>query len=115
MAKRLVLQTTLSGIMAQARPDLIPNAKAPNAYHVYYQPPANITMVYPAIVYEYDRASDTNANNQAYSMHDGYRVTVLDRDPDSDIPNLVRRLPMASLVTKNVKDGLHHTIFTVYI
>lgn len=115
MAPRLKLQATLEQLMTAALPGVIPDSKSPNKYHVYYQPVNNVQIVYPAIVYEYDRASDRKANNGLYSMNDRYRVTVVDRDPDSNIPNLVRQLPLSSLTAKNKQDGLYHTIFTVYI
>ena len=41
-------------------------------------------------------------------------VTVIDRDPDSDIPNLVAALPTSSFNRFFVADGLNHTVYTIY-
>lgn len=115
MVKRLKLQTTLEQIMKEALPHKLPDSSSANAFHVYYQPENNLTMTYPAIVYSIGSAMDRKANNGLYSMNDRYTVTVIDRNPDSKIPNLVRQLPMSSLTAQNKYDGLYHTIFTVYI
>jgi len=42
-------------------------------------------------------------------------VTVIDRNPDSDIPDRVGDLPLTRRSSHFVADGLHHDVFTIYV
>lgn len=82
--------------------------------NVYYQPPGNLTMQYPCIVYQLDKYEDKQADNLLYNHRKQYQVTVIDRDPDSVIPEKLNQIPYTSLNTAFVKDDLYHYIFTIY-
>ena len=82
--------------------------------NVYFQPPPNIQMKYPAIVYELNGINNKLANNQVYIQHPGFKVTVIDKDPDSEIPGKVSRLPYSRFVTSYKSDNLNHTVFALY-
>lgn len=82
--------------------------------NVYFQPPPNVQMKYPAIVYELNGIDNKMANNQVYIQHPGFKVTTIDKNPDSEIPGKVSRLPYARYVTSYKKDNLNHTVFTLY-
>lgn len=82
--------------------------------HVYFQPPASVRMKYPAIVYSRSNIENTFANNNVYSQHDAYEVTVIDDNPDSEIPRKVSRLPMCSFDRHFTADNLNHDTFTLY-
>jgi hypothetical protein len=81
---------------------------------VYFQPPTNVTMVYPAIVYNRDYRAVQFADNTPYFGMTRYQVTVIDRDPDSLVPDKVAMLPMTTMVRHFVADGLNHDIYDVY-
>ena len=82
--------------------------------NVYFQPPENIKLVYPCIIYEPDDESRTHANNGIYSLKDEYQVTIIDRDPDSAIRQAVRMIPMSSFSRFYATEGLNHFIYTLY-
>lgn len=81
---------------------------------VYFQPPANVTMVYPAIVYSRDNRLFQHADNLAYVDTKRYSVTIIDTDPDSDIPDKVAQLPLCSFERFFVSDNLNHDIYNLY-
>lgn len=82
--------------------------------NVYFQPPANIRMQYPCIVYERDYASTSFAGNNPYRRTKRYQVTVIDRDPDSVIPDEIGELPLSSFTRHFTEDNLHHDVFNLY-
>lgn len=83
--------------------------------HVYFQPPATVKMVYPCIVYaRYDEYA-RHADNTKYLKATGYQVTVIDRNPDSDIPDRVGLIPLSRRNSHFVADGLHHDVFSIYL
>lgn len=100
MGQRLELQTLLES--------LNPNGG------VYFQPPATIKMTYPAIVYQRQFVDDEHADNQAYIQTKRYMVTYIDRDPDSDVPDKIGRLPLCRYDRFYVADNLNHDVFDLY-
>lgn len=82
--------------------------------NVYFQPPSNLQMKYPCIVYKRDNADSAFADNQTYRRVKRYLVTVIDRDPDSLIPDKVAALPMCVMSTHFTADNLHHDVFRLY-
>lgn len=82
--------------------------------HVYFQPPANVQMEYPCIVYKRDYIDTKFADNAAYRNTRRYQVTVIDRNPDSPIVEAIAELPLCIFAQNFVTDNLHHDIFTLY-
>lgn len=99
-APRLELQTLLEGVLG-----------SPN---VYFQPPSNLSMQYPCIVYAHDNAKTEFAGNHPYSRTKRYQVTVIDRNPDTLIPDDVAQLPLSNLNRVFTADNLHHYVFNLY-
>lgn len=81
---------------------------------VYFQPDETTKMVYPCIVYERDYRATEFAGNMPYSSTKRYQVTIIDRDPDSVIPEKVAALPMSTFSRHFKEDGLNHDIYTLY-
>lgn len=82
--------------------------------HVYFQPPSNVKMEYPCIVYNKDDAITRFAGNNPYSYEKKYLVTVIDKDPDSGIPDKVAALPRCSFERAFVADNLNHDVFSLF-
>jgi hypothetical protein len=82
--------------------------------NVYFQPPTNVVMSYPCIVYQVDDAWSEFADGLPYRYTKRYQVTVIDRDPDSPIPDQVATLPMCVLNRFFIVDNLNHTVFNLY-
>lgn len=84
---------------------------APN---VYFQPPASVKMQYPCIRYELADIHTTHADNRLYTAKRRYTVTVIDKDPDSQIPFALIEFPLCSFDRHYVADNLHHWVFGIY-
>lgn len=82
--------------------------------HVYFQPPTNIQMQYPCIVYERFGTSADHADNAPYRLTKRYQVTVIDRNPDSDLPDEVERLSTSQFDRWFASDNLNHYVFNVF-
>jgi hypothetical protein len=82
--------------------------------HVYFQPPTNIQLNYPCIIYKRDYANTQFADNKPYSNKKRYMVTVVDRDPDSDLPDKVAALPMSVFNRFYTVDNLNHDVYNMY-
>ncbi len=81
--------------------------------NVYFQPPSSINMVYPCIVYRRDYAFTDFANNNPYSHTKRYLITVIDRDPDSQLPASVKDLPGCIYDRFYAADNLNHDVFKI--
>lgn len=100
MDKRLQLHYSLSSTLG--------------SNNVYFQPPASTRMSYPAIVYSRSRVGTRYADNSAYSQSLAYDVTVIYKDPDSDLPIKISQLPLCRHDRHYVADNLYHDTFTLY-
>lgn len=88
---------------------VIPGVKA-----VYFQPPANIEMDYPCIVYKRDNVDTIFADNEPYSLTKRYMITSIDTNPDSEIPMAIAKLPMTTYSRSFTVENLNHDNFTTY-
>jgi hypothetical protein len=82
--------------------------------HVYFQPPPSIQMSYPCIVYKRDDESTDFADNKPYSMRRRYQVTVIDRDPDTEITKKVAELPSCVYDRFYAADNLNHDVYKIF-
>jgi hypothetical protein len=82
--------------------------------HVYFQPPDNLQLEYPCIVYQRDFASTQFADGKPYRNTTRYAITVIDRDPDSEIPGKVAAMPLSSFNRFFTADQLNHDVYVVY-
>lgn len=86
---------------------LIPN--------VYFQPPSNVRMTYPAIVYGLDRAHTLHADNGTYVRCFCYTVTFIrSKYDEAKILEILDAFEMISLNRTFVSDNLYHTVFQLY-
>ena len=82
---------------------------------VYFQPPNKIKIRYPAIVYHLDRVDTDKADNLTYAMHDRYMVTVMTKDPDSDLhKRILGAFQTASYDRSARNDNIYHHYLTLY-
>lgn len=107
MAPRLELQTLLENLLGGAEdPDLKVN--------VYFQPPSNVKMLYPCIVYHRARADTQFAGDKPYLLTKKYTLTVIDRNPDTVLFDAVAALPSCVHSTFFVADNLNHDVFDIF-
>lgn len=82
--------------------------------HVYFQPPTNIVLNYPCIVYKRDLSQTKFADNAPYSNMTRYQLTVIDANPDSAIPPKVAALPLCLFIRFYTADNLNHDVFNIF-
>jgi len=81
---------------------------------VYFQPPPDVQMNYPAIVYERRRAETYHANNVPYCVVKQYQLTIVSRSPDDALYDAIAALPMCTHERFYVADNLNHDVFSIY-
>jgi hypothetical protein len=81
---------------------------------VYFQPPVNLDMQFPCIVYSRDGSNSDRADNGLYRHAKRYQVTVIDRNPDSQLPDRVEGLPLCNFDRWFAVDNLNHWVFTLF-
>ena len=82
--------------------------------NVYFNPPESVKMQYEAIRYSRKTIENEFANNSVYKQDDCYEVIAIYRNPDSDLPREISRLPKCSHDRQYVVDNLIHDVFTIY-
>jgi hypothetical protein len=80
----------------------------------YFQPPASVQMKYPAIVYGLNDVENTFANDGVYLSVKNYSVTVIDKDPDSELVDKVLLIPTCRFDRSYKKDNLNHYVFEIF-
>lgn len=82
--------------------------------HVYFQPPENVKIQYPCIIYKRDYADTKFADNLPYDVIRRYMITVIDKNPDSELPGKVAALPMSLFNRFYTVDNLNHDVYSMY-
>lgn len=100
MDRRLDLQSLLVSILG-----------SPN---VYFQPPENLKLQYPCIIYTRDKIEQRYADDRTYSHKVRYSLTLITRSPDSDLVMKILELPYCSYDRCYAADSLNHDTFTLY-
>lgn len=87
----------------------------PGVKKVYFQAPATVRMVYPCIRYSKSVPASRNADNIHYFGKNRYDLTVIDPDPDSEIPDHIRKtFTYCSIDRIYTASNLNHTSMTLY-
>lgn len=100
MATRLALQSKLEELLG--------------VRHVYYQPPENLKMEYPAIRYSRKRPDTKHADDKKYLVTNCYKLIVISASPDDPVISKLLNLPMCNWDEHYVSNGLHHDVLTLY-
>ena len=82
--------------------------------NVYYQPPENLKMSYPAIKYSVNDIDVKKADNTAYIFNKRYEVTVIANRADNPVITKLLALPTCSYDRQYKTDGLYHDVLTLY-
>lgn len=81
---------------------------------VYYQPPSNMQLKYPCIIYVRNKIVNNAANNQAYLRRTRYTLTLIDKNPESAYLESLENLNYCSHTRNFVSDNLNHDVFDIY-
>lgn len=82
--------------------------------NVYFQPPSNVKMVYPCIVYTRETMQSDHADNSIVRLWIRYQITLIDRNPDSEMLDALASLPFCYYGRHFVADDLNHDVFNLY-
>lgn len=97
----------LHGLMAEIYPEL----------EIYYQPPTNLTLSYPCIVYTLSDLDPTFANNSPYSIKSVFTITLMRHLTDRSglyVKNMLK-IPYTRFITGFTSDNIVHNQFTTTI
>jgi len=88
----------------------------PGIKKAYYEPPSDIMLDYPCIIYQFDRYEGVMYSaNDVYAAWPSFTITIIDFDPESNIPfefvELKKKNCNISLDRTFSADGLYHWIF----
>ena len=101
MNSRISLQTKLEELMENN--------------HVYYQPPENLKMEYPAIKYSTNDIYNANADNNKYLLKKQYQLIVIDKKPDNPvILKILNTFKYSYYERHYVSDNLNHDVLILY-
>lgn len=101
MARRLQLHEELCSILGSR--------------NVYFQPPESVKLKYDCIIYKIKDRDDLKANDHRYRNLIAYEVTLIHRDPDSNLPDeILNAFTYISHIRYFPVDNLHHDVFTLY-
>lgn len=83
--------------------------------NVYFQPPSNLQLQYPCVIYHRDTADTAFAGNMPYRYTKRYLLTYIDRNPDSPFPDKLAKLPYCVFDRFYTADNLNHDVFRLYL
>ena len=83
--------------------------------NVYFQPPEEVEIQYPAIVYHLQNSRVKRANNGLYLDDQSYAVTIIDEDADSEIPSAVEKLPYTRFDRFYIAENLNHWVYVTHV
>lgn len=81
--------------------------------NVYFQPPENLSISYPCIVYRRDGITPRHADDHPYVLDCRYTIVYVSQSPDDDAVFLLARLPRCSAKSFYTSDNLYHYPFTI--
>ena len=82
---------------------------------VYFQPPSNVKLEYPCIIYDWARLQTEYANNYIYMHTKAYEVTIIDQKKNSTLPDrFLTAFQYVSFSRAYPADGLWHFVYNLY-
>ena len=82
--------------------------------NVYFQPPRNVRLRFPCIIYELNRYNVQYADDTKYLGTKGYTVTYISPDPDDSTWEDILNLPLCSFSRFFTADDLNHWALKLY-
>ncbi len=83
--------------------------------NVYFQPPSNVHLKYPCIIYDWSKVKPEYANNYMYMHTKAYEVMIIDQKKNSEFPDkFLTAFPYVSFSRVYPADGLWHFVYNLY-
>ena len=100
MASRLELQTKLEELL--------------ESKNVYYQPPENVKIVCPAIVYSKSKPNIKRADDKIYLKTNCYEIIVISKRLDEPVITKIENLPNCQWERHYTSDNRNHDVLKLY-
>jgi hypothetical protein len=82
---------------------------------VYFQPPSNVQMKYPAIVYELSGELINKANNKRYTTYRKYTITHIYKSTSLCLMDkILDAFTFIEFDRRLIADGLYQDVYTIY-
>lgn len=82
---------------------------------VWYQPPENLKLKYPCIIFGISNALIDYADNNPYQIHKRYTVTLMTKTADNhEMLDKLLNLPLCTFDREFINDDIVHDVFTLY-
>lgn len=82
--------------------------------NVAFQPPTSIVLNYPCIVYKLDTIEGVHANGARYLGTKRYLITIIDKNPDTLLPDKILELPYSTFEDHFTINNLNHYICSLH-
>lgn len=83
--------------------------------NVYFQPPPTFKMEYPCVIYKLLSYDVKRADNIAYNIKKRYNVLVVDKDPETELPDkIMEAFNQCYFDRFYAADGLNHYSMSLY-
>ncbi len=83
--------------------------------NVYFQPPENLKIKYPAIIYSLGGINLRFADNKPYMKGKYYTVILIHTDPDNEVVDkMLTAFSYVDFERTYVRDNLYHYVFEIY-
>lgn len=83
--------------------------------NVYFQPPSNVKLKYPCIIYDWSNVSPEYADNYMYLHTKAYEVIIVDQNKNSELPDkFMLGFKYVRFSRIYPADGLWHFVYNLY-
>lgn len=83
--------------------------------NVYFQPPSNVSLKFPCIIYSLSAVDTDHADDQVYTLNRRYTVQHIFKDVNNDlIDDLLGRFSYISYDRRFVNDNLYHDNYSIF-
>ena len=82
--------------------------------NVYFQPPSNIGLVFPAVVYSIKTIKIRHANDAPYTFKTVYQIILISKNPEEAILYELLKLTGISFDTAYAKDHLYFNVLSIH-
>lgn len=81
---------------------------------LYFQPPENIKLEYPCIIYSFNGVVSTHADNIVYRVENKFSLMLITKQIEELLFKKLLELPSARYERLFVKEGLYHYVVTIH-
>jgi hypothetical protein len=109
-ARRLALQSEFEELVGDFVARMDDGSPA-----ILFQPPENVKLRYPCVIYNYDSDYFRHADDKGYYARPQYEITVIEKDPDSMLwTKIAEHFDYCRHNRRFTADNLYHDVLGLY-